>query len=64
VKGSIQKSHSRDSDRKIEKLNSENQYMEHIIDKVREHFKLDKELNLIDIEIFLNRLNQKKNGVK
>lgn len=35
-------------------------YMEHILDKVREHFKLGEDKALIDIEIFLSRLSAKK----
>lgn len=48
-------------ERKIEKLKAENQYMDHILDKVRDFFHMNKEAALIDIEIFLSRQN-KQNG--
>lgn len=48
-------------EKKIEKLSGENQYMEHILEKVRDYFNLSSETAPIDIEIFLNKIQKKSN---
>lgn len=34
--------------------------MDHIIGKVKEHFLLEKEASLLDVNIFLNKLNNQR----
>ena len=44
----------------MEKLQRENEYMDHILMKVKNHFNLEKDSALIDIELFLSKIKDSK----
>ena len=49
-----------DSMKRVEKMKRECEYMDHIIRKVKNHFNMDPEAALIDVEIFMSKLSKQK----
>ena len=45
---------------RVETLQRENKYMGHILGKVKEHFQIESEASLLDVNIFLNKLNNQR----
>lgn len=44
----------------METLRKENEYMDHIIDKVKDFFNMESDSALIDVEIFLNKIKSQQ----
>ena len=44
------------SDNLVDQLRRENDYMEHLLTKVKEIFKVDQEAGLVDLDVYLTQL--------